>query len=247
MQSNSKLLLFDIGYKENEKRESNLSSWQKKFNENILFLFKISSVRENMLLYQGHEIFNSCQQIIHLKKCTWSIDLPVRSPLWKQLCWIIKSSSEASSCPLPWLLFPIWFVKHTSEFSSGQGVIRKEAWTVTNKSQASLSKLRDFKSAMKSMPSSESIFFFLFVCLVLVCVLCNTWTKMPGVQGHVHPHVEPGCVGAPAPSCSSGCSSAARHNGTFSASFFSFQWAPLWASQVPDGISVLNRPCQKHV
>lgn len=41
------------------KKEKVICPRDKNFNENILFLFKISSVRENMLLYQGHEIFMS--------------------------------------------------------------------------------------------------------------------------------------------------------------------------------------------
>lgn len=40
----------------------------KNYRENILLFFKISSLRENMLLYQDHEGFDSCLHIIHFKK-----------------------------------------------------------------------------------------------------------------------------------------------------------------------------------
>lgn len=55
----------------------------KNCNENILLLFKISSVWGNMLLSQVHKVFSSCQQIMLLKKFTRSITLPVNSPLGK--------------------------------------------------------------------------------------------------------------------------------------------------------------------
>lgn len=49
-------------------KEKAICPHDKNCNENILLLFKISLMRENMLLYRDHEGFDSCLHIIHLKK-----------------------------------------------------------------------------------------------------------------------------------------------------------------------------------
>lgn len=49
-------------------KEKAIYPHDKNCNENILLLFKISLTRENMLLKQDYEGFDSCLHIIHFKK-----------------------------------------------------------------------------------------------------------------------------------------------------------------------------------